>query len=139
MEVKCDICGRQFNGKNAASKKASLARHIRHVHDGIRDQRCSQCEFDTTDYRILAKHMEKQHGIIKDTTVKERANNAKVKGIAKDRAMKVSANNTKVQGVAKGNSASAGVKSKGIDSNADCGIAYRVLTPSMYRSVKLIM
>ena len=101
MEVKCDICGRQFNGKNAASKKASLKRHIDHVHKGIRDHKCSQCEYDATDYRILAKHMEKQHGIIKDKSVKASAKNAKVKGNARDKSEKVSAKNAKVQGVAK--------------------------------------
>ena len=41
---------------------------------------------------------------------------------------------SEVQSVANGKSASAGAKSKEIDSNADYGIAYRVLTPSMYRS-----
>ena len=45
--------------------------------------------------------MEKQHGIIKDKSVKVNAKNAKVKGIAQDRAMKVSANNAKVQSIAK--------------------------------------
>ena len=85
MAVTCGKCGKSLG------TKASLLRHIRHVHDGVRDQKCSQCEFDTTDYRILAKHMEKQHGIIKDKSVKVSAKNAKVKGNAKDKAMKVSA------------------------------------------------
>ena len=68
--LKCSLC--EFKPKGIHPKQAmvSLKRHIKLVHDKIKDQKCTICEFACTDYRVLARHLERQHGVVKDKPVK---------------------------------------------------------------------
>ena len=65
-ELQCKQCDFKPKGKSGYAKE-SLKRHVKYVHDKVRDQKCSMCEYATYDYRILRKHLESQHGIVKDT------------------------------------------------------------------------
>ena len=68
-ELQCTQCDFKPKGKSGYAKK-SLKRHVKYVHDKVRDQRCPECAFAATDYRILKKHLEKEHGIVKDKPAK---------------------------------------------------------------------
>ena len=64
-EYQCSECDFKSSAKSASTAKRSLRRHIKTVHDKIKDHKCSMCEFAATDKRVLTKHVKKQHGIDK--------------------------------------------------------------------------
>ena len=78
-ELQCAQCDFKPKGKSGSAKQ-SLKRHVKYVHDKVRDQRCPECAFAATDYRILKKHLEKEHGIVKDKPAKMSTRNMIYKG-----------------------------------------------------------
>ena len=50
----------------ATSDEGNLKKHIKAVHEKIKDQTCDICGFSTTDYSGLKKHIKEVHDKIKD-------------------------------------------------------------------------
>ena len=58
-EFKCNIC------EYKSGRKSTLKRHIKTVHEGIKDFKCSICEYKTGIKTDLKKHIESVHERIK--------------------------------------------------------------------------
>jgi len=58
----CDECGKTY------AKKASLKKHIKNVHVGIKNLKCQLCDYITSEKSNLDKHIEGRHPTFTDQT-----------------------------------------------------------------------
>ncbi len=60
MSFQCDKCNKVFTAKS------DLKRHIKHVHDKIKDIKCDKCEYTCSNITNLKRHIKSIHDKIKD-------------------------------------------------------------------------
>ena len=60
MSFICDICNYEFMGE------CNLKRHIKQVHDKIKNFQCVQCDYKCSEKSDLTKHIKRIHDKIKD-------------------------------------------------------------------------
>jgi hypothetical protein len=47
-------------------RRINLVNHNKAVRDNVRDHKCNQCDFESSDTRSLVNHMKSKHGNIRD-------------------------------------------------------------------------
>ena len=59
--VKCDTCFMEFSHRSAKVANCKLKRHIKHIHEQVRDVHCDQCSYKTYTKCNLYVHVKRMH------------------------------------------------------------------------------
>ena len=59
--VKCDTCFKEFSHRSATHANLILKRHIKNIHEQVRDVHCDQCSYKTYTKCNLYVHVKRMH------------------------------------------------------------------------------